>query len=67
LPPCELLDRDKASLDIFWLRDESLEDVENLRRLPLWLLKSSRNWKPRLPTSLSSLKHSASLVRSLET
>lgn len=22
--------RDKASLDIFWLRDESLEDVENL-------------------------------------
>ena len=22
--------RDKASLDIFWLRDESLEDTENL-------------------------------------
>ena len=26
----ELIQRDKASLDIFWLRDESLEDVENL-------------------------------------
>ena len=26
----ELLARDKASLDILWLRDESLEDVENL-------------------------------------
>jgi len=26
----DLVKRDKASLDIFWLRDESLEDVENL-------------------------------------
>ena len=26
----ELVAHDKASLDIFWLRDESLEDVENL-------------------------------------
>ena len=26
----ELIARDKASLDIFWLRDESLENVENL-------------------------------------
>lgn len=26
----ELVARDKASLDIFWLRDESLENVENL-------------------------------------
>ena len=26
----ELLARDKASLDIFWLRDESLEDIDNL-------------------------------------
>ncbi len=26
----ELMARDKASLDIFWLRDESLEDSENL-------------------------------------
>jgi type I restriction enzyme M protein len=26
----ELVARDKASLDIFWLRDESLEDSENL-------------------------------------
>jgi len=26
----DLVARDKASLDIFWLRDESLEDVENL-------------------------------------
>ena len=26
----ELLQRDKVSLDIFWLRDESLEDIDNL-------------------------------------
>ena len=26
----ELLQRDKVSLDITWLRDESLEDVDNL-------------------------------------
>jgi len=26
----ELMSRDKASLDIFWLRDESLEDTDNL-------------------------------------
>jgi type I restriction enzyme M protein len=26
----ELLARDKASLDVFWLRDESLDDAENL-------------------------------------
>ena len=26
----ELLQRDKASLDVFWLRDESLEDTDNL-------------------------------------
>jgi len=26
----ELMQRDKVSLDIFWLRDESLEDAENL-------------------------------------
>ena len=25
-----LLQRDKANLDIFWLKDESLEDTENL-------------------------------------
>jgi len=27
----DLIKRDKTSLDIFWLRDESLEDSENLR------------------------------------
>lgn len=26
----EIVERDKASLDIFWLRDESLEDTDNL-------------------------------------
>jgi len=26
----ELLERDKLNLDIFWLKDESLEDAENL-------------------------------------
>jgi type I restriction enzyme M protein len=29
-PYDELIARDKASLDIFWLRDESLEDADNL-------------------------------------
>jgi len=29
-PYGELMQRDKVSLDIFWLRDESLEDMENL-------------------------------------
>lgn len=26
----EIMARDKVNLDIFWLRDESLEDTENL-------------------------------------
>ena len=26
----ELIARDKTNLDIFWLRDESLEDTDNL-------------------------------------
>jgi type I restriction enzyme M protein len=26
----KLINRDKASLDIFWLRDESLEESDNL-------------------------------------
>ena len=26
----ELMARDKANLDVFWLKDESLEDTENL-------------------------------------
>jgi type I restriction enzyme M protein len=26
----EIMGRDKVSLDIFWLKDESLEDTENL-------------------------------------
>ena len=26
----ELMQRDKVSLDVFWLRDESPEDTENL-------------------------------------
>jgi len=26
----EIMQRDKVSLDIFWLKDESLEDLENL-------------------------------------
>lgn len=29
-PYDQLLQRDKASLDVFWLRDESLEDTDNL-------------------------------------
>ena len=26
----ELIDRDKTNLDIFWLKDEGLEDLDNL-------------------------------------
>mgnify|MGYP007116979787 CR=1 FL=1 len=26
----ELIERDKTNLDIFWLKDDSLEDTENL-------------------------------------
>ncbi len=29
-PYDELMQRDKVSLDIFWLKDDSLEDLENL-------------------------------------
>ena len=29
-PTLSLTQRDKANLDIFWLKDESLEDTENL-------------------------------------
>jgi type I restriction enzyme M protein len=29
-PYVELMARDKVNLDIFWLRDESLEDTANL-------------------------------------
>jgi len=29
-PIDELIARDKVSLDLFWLRDESLEDADNL-------------------------------------
>ena len=35
----ELIRRDKTNLDIFWLRDENLEDAENLPE-PDVLLKS---------------------------
>ena len=30
----DLVKRDKASLDIFWLRDESMEDSATLPHLP---------------------------------
>ena len=41
-PYDELVKRDKASLDIFWLRDESMEDSATLhRQTPFW----TRCWK----------------------
>ena len=30
----DLIARDKVSLDLFWLRDESLEDIDNLPPQP---------------------------------
>ena len=43
----ELMQRDKVSLDIFWLRDENLEDTENLRNLMNWRAKLLQIWRRR--------------------
>jgi len=41
----ELINCDKASLDIFWLKDESLEDSENLPAPRFSLRRSRKTWK----------------------
>jgi type I restriction enzyme M protein len=47
----ELMQRDKVSLDIFWLRDESLEDSANL---PSRMCSPPRSWKICRPLLSSS-------------
>ncbi|OGQ81952.1 MAG: hypothetical protein A3F90_13090 [Deltaproteobacteria bacterium RIFCSPLOWO2_12_FULL_60_19] len=53
----ELINRDKASLDIFWLRDESLEDSDNLpdpdvlaQEIIVLRLAQPRSGRPRART-----------------
>ena len=43
----ELIKRDKASLDIFWLKDESLENPTTCLSPTSSPRKSSKTWKPR--------------------
>jgi len=50
-----ILNRDKANLDIFWIRDESLEDSDNLSDPAVFAGKSSsldslRSGRPRART-----------------
>jgi len=51
----DLLKRDKVNLDIFWLRDESLEDSANLLDPDVWRSKLLKNWK-LLSSSLRRLR-----------
>ena len=46
--------RDKASLDIFWLRDESLEESDNLPIPTFSPRKSSKTSKPPSNNSVKS-------------
>jgi type I restriction enzyme M protein len=50
----EITARDKANLDITWLRDESLEDLDNCRHRMSWRARSSRTSLPRLRSSKQS-------------
>jgi len=44
----ELMHRDKVSLDIFWLEDESLEDMENLQDPDVLALEITENLESAL-------------------
>ncbi|MFW6130022.1 MAG: SAM-dependent DNA methyltransferase, partial [Atribacterota bacterium] len=44
----ELMERDKVSLDIFWLRDDSLEDMENLPEPEVLALEITENLESAL-------------------
>ena len=50
----ELLKRDKVNLDIFWLKDESLEDSANLPDPESSRSKSPKIWRPRWSSSRRS-------------
>ncbi len=53
----ELIARDKVSLDLFWLRDESLEDAANFRNHTSWRPKLSKTSKLRWPSSAKWPRH----------
>jgi type I restriction enzyme M protein len=42
----QIVARDKTSLDIFWLKDKSLADLDNLPEPDVLAGESSRTWKP---------------------
>jgi type I restriction enzyme M protein len=44
----ELMQRDKANLDIFWLKDESLEDTDNLPAPAVLAAKIAENLESAL-------------------
>ncbi len=44
----ELMQRDKVSLDIFWVKDESLEDTENLPEPDVIALEITENLEAAL-------------------
>jgi type I restriction enzyme M protein len=44
----ELIKRDNTSLDIFWLKDESLEDLENLPEPEILLAEITENLRNAL-------------------
>jgi hypothetical protein len=43
----EIIVHDKTSLDITWLKDKSLADLENLPDPMYWRATSSRIWNPQ--------------------
>ena len=53
-----LIARDKASLDLFWLRDESLEDADNLPPLDLLATEIAEDLEAALAESLASTAES---------
>jgi type I restriction enzyme M protein len=56
----ELMQRDKANLDIFWLKDESLEDTENLPAPEILAAEISENLQ-------SALEQFNSIIEELKT
>jgi type I restriction enzyme M protein len=52
----ELVARDKANLEIFWLKDKSLEGADNLQPPTLSRPRSRRTLRPPWSRSLGSMK-----------
>ena len=54
----DLLARDKLNLDVFWLKDDTLDDPDLLPRPMRWPPRSSKAWKRRWNGSAASRQHS---------